>query len=318
MNCGSNMSLRIILLYTCIFAPVTESIDDVEEQNYYETLEIPPTCSASEIKSAYRKLAVQWHPDKNPNNVEEATTKFTKISEAYEVLSSPEQRRVYDKTANHKPEQNGHVFIPKDPFEIFAEVFANSDDPFEQLLGNLFTSVLHDVQHPSLTLMGNTHQRITETMETMESTMPSEGRNDLTVKNRRTDMPLHKIFHNRRRENQGKNIMSVHSFKVDQNGMMTETSTTQSISENGHIMKHIETKSLGEDGKMHTDMMDDIDEGEIVRGNFGGFGGNIIRSGGFDGLLSSLFGGMLDGGIHGTEGQANPSGNSGQPAIFWF
>lgn len=52
--------------------------------------------SKKEITKAYRRAAVKWHPDKNPSNKEAAERRFKEISEAYEVLSDPEKRRVYD------------------------------------------------------------------------------------------------------------------------------------------------------------------------------------------------------------------------------
>jgi DnaJ-class molecular chaperone len=54
---------------------------------YYEILEVPKTASEAEIKKAYRKHALKWHPDKNPDNQKEAERRFKEISEAYEVLS---------------------------------------------------------------------------------------------------------------------------------------------------------------------------------------------------------------------------------------
>jgi len=65
--------------------------------DYYNILEVDKTASESEIKKAYRKLALKWHPDKNPNNKAAAEEKFKNISEAYEVLSDPEKKNVYDK-----------------------------------------------------------------------------------------------------------------------------------------------------------------------------------------------------------------------------
>ncbi|EGI63256.1 DnaJ-like protein subfamily B member 6 [Acromyrmex echinatior] len=55
--------------------------------DYYKVLEVQRTSSSADIKKAYRKLALKWHPDKNPDNLEEANKRFKEISEAYEVLS---------------------------------------------------------------------------------------------------------------------------------------------------------------------------------------------------------------------------------------
>ena len=66
-----------------------------DKRDYYEVLGVAKGASADEIKSAYRKLAMKYHPDRNPDNPE-AKEKFTEISEAYEVLSNPEERQRYD------------------------------------------------------------------------------------------------------------------------------------------------------------------------------------------------------------------------------
>ena len=63
--------------------------------DYYTVLGVEKTATADEIKSAYRKLAMQWHPDKNPGN-DEAENKFKEISEAYDVLKDAEKRKQYD------------------------------------------------------------------------------------------------------------------------------------------------------------------------------------------------------------------------------
>ncbi len=70
-----------------------------EKRDYYEILELKKDRSQvteDDIKKAYKKLAMKWHPDKNPNNKEEAETRFKEISEAYQVLSDSSKRSMYD------------------------------------------------------------------------------------------------------------------------------------------------------------------------------------------------------------------------------
>lgn len=66
------------------------------KRDYYDILGISKTASEKEIKSAYRKQALKWHPDKNPDNKREAEEKFKEINEAYQVLSDNKKRQMYD------------------------------------------------------------------------------------------------------------------------------------------------------------------------------------------------------------------------------
>jgi molecular chaperone DnaJ len=68
----------------------------MNKRDYYEVLSVSRTATDQEIKSAYRRLAVQYHPDKNPNDAS-AEEKFKEAAEAYSVLSDPEQRKRYDR-----------------------------------------------------------------------------------------------------------------------------------------------------------------------------------------------------------------------------
>ena len=72
-----------------------------EKRDYYEVLGVAKNAEAAEIKKAYRKLALQYHPDRNPGD-KEAEEKFKEAAEAYDVLSNEEKRRRYD--------QFGHYF----------------------------------------------------------------------------------------------------------------------------------------------------------------------------------------------------------------
>ena len=66
------------------------------KRDYYEVLGVARGATVEEIKKAYRKLALQWHPDRNPDNKTEAEAKFKEATEAYEVLHDPQQRARYD------------------------------------------------------------------------------------------------------------------------------------------------------------------------------------------------------------------------------
>uniref|UniRef100_A0A2P2KEL5 J domain-containing protein n=1 Tax=Rhizophora mucronata TaxID=61149 RepID=A0A2P2KEL5_RHIMU len=68
----------------------------IAAKSYYDVLQVPRGASDEQIKRAYRKLALKYHPDKNPGN-EEATKRFAEINNAYEVLSDSEKRSIYDR-----------------------------------------------------------------------------------------------------------------------------------------------------------------------------------------------------------------------------
>lgn len=89
------------------------------KRDYYEVLGVSRDASAAELKKAYRKLALQHHPDRNKGNPE-AETKFKEASEAYEVLSNDEKRRVYDQFGHDG--LSGRGFDPgfSDPGDIFS------------------------------------------------------------------------------------------------------------------------------------------------------------------------------------------------------
>mmetsp|Transcript_20710 Transcript_20710/g.37098 ORF Transcript_20710/g.37098 Transcript_20710/m.37098 type:complete len:345 (-) Transcript_20710:1468-2502(-) len=100
-------------------------------KNYYQILGVSKEADDSELKKAYRKLAVKYHPDKNPENKEEAEAKFKEVSEAYEVLSDPENRKVYDKFGEDGLKKGGggpgsSNFQFKRAEDIFASFFGSS------------------------------------------------------------------------------------------------------------------------------------------------------------------------------------------------
>lgn len=92
-----------------------------EKRDYYEVLGIGRSASPDEIKKAYRQAARQWHPD--VSNAPDAEARFKDLNEAYEVLSDPEKRSMYDRYGHTMPGGMGGFGFGRDPFDIFAEVF---------------------------------------------------------------------------------------------------------------------------------------------------------------------------------------------------
>lgn len=129
--------------------------------DFYRVLNVAKTSSETDIKKSYRKLALKWHPDKNPNNKKEAEKRFKEIAEAYEILSDKKKRDVYDRYGLDGLKQHnaggrqhtdfdydsfgsgfgggfgrrgGFHFEFKNPDDIFREFFGTSD-PFSAFFG---------------------------------------------------------------------------------------------------------------------------------------------------------------------------------------
>ncbi len=102
----------------------------MSKRDYYEILGIGRDASADAIKAAYRKLALKYHPDRNPNN-KEAEEKFKEAAEAYEVLSDAQKRKMYDQFGHAGAQGgmgggfHGHDMSMDDIFENFGDIFGS-------------------------------------------------------------------------------------------------------------------------------------------------------------------------------------------------
>jgi molecular chaperone DnaJ len=104
------------------------------KRDYYEVLGVTKSVTPEELKKAYRKLALQFHPDRNTGDPD-AEEKFKEATEAYEVLSDPKKREAYDRFG-HQGVQGGFAggFNP-DTFADFSDIFGDFSDFFEGLFG---------------------------------------------------------------------------------------------------------------------------------------------------------------------------------------
>ncbi|HWK58327.1 MAG TPA: molecular chaperone DnaJ [Parapedobacter sp.] len=107
------------------------------KRDYYDILGISRNADQAEIKSAYRKLAIKYHPDKNPDN-KEAEEKFKEAAEAYEVLSNAEKRQRYDQFGHAGGASGGFGgggMNMEDIFSQFGDIFGGGGSPFESFFG---------------------------------------------------------------------------------------------------------------------------------------------------------------------------------------
>ncbi len=111
------------------------------KRDYYEVLGVDKSVSDDDLKKAYRKLAKKYHPDANPDNKEEAEKKFKEVNEAYEVLSDPQKRKMYDQFGHSGPNGYSSDFSGFSGFDGFSGFSGfGGTGGFDVDLGDIFSS----------------------------------------------------------------------------------------------------------------------------------------------------------------------------------
>lgn len=114
---------------------------------FYEVLEVSRDVSADDLKRTYKKLALKWHPDKNPDNIEEAKEQFQLIQQAYEVLGDPRERQWYDNHREYIINSAGDTPVNElNLFKYFSpscyKGFGDDDNGFYSVYREVFSTIL--------------------------------------------------------------------------------------------------------------------------------------------------------------------------------
>tara|TARA_Y100000389_G_C17463892_1_gene523896 strand:+ start:979 stop:1440 length:462 start_codon:yes stop_codon:yes gene_type:complete len=128
-------------------------------EKYYKILELEPNARKEDIKRAYKKLAMKYHPDKNQDDKESAENKFKEISEAYEILSNPEKYR-------NNININGMTRDSINPHDIFNQLFRGMDIDNFVNMNDEFINVTRMGGHPNVRHTTTFHVQNGRTVQT--------------------------------------------------------------------------------------------------------------------------------------------------------
>ncbi|CAL5041269.1 unnamed protein product [Urochloa decumbens] len=155
--------------------------------DYYKVLGVDRGAGDDDLKKAYRKLAMRWHPDKNATNKKEAEAKFKQISEAYEVLSDPQKRTIYDQLGEEglkgqpPPGAGGPGASPFFPGGAHSTSFhfnpRSADDIFKEFFGFSGVGSMGGMRgEPAFQSLADLYKGVTKKMKISRETIDAHGR----------------------------------------------------------------------------------------------------------------------------------------------
>lgn len=292
--------------------------------DFYGVLGIGRNAQEDEIRKAYRKLAIKWHPDKNPNNQTEATEMFKLVAEAYEVLSDPGKRRQYDMTGSYGDADVGQTpqgpsfsqqrsystrgpsrgFSDQRAFDIFDSIFAEMEDFHQAAFG-------HDPFGGGFGGFGmGMGQRNNRTRDPFGgSPFGSMFNDDFFGSMGGMGRGGENFFGSN--GGGGMNSTSIASFSSSSSSsggrsMSTSTSTSTYIGPDGRRVTKKETTVIHPDGRRESNVEEFVDDSQARLGYSNGRGGGNNNSGG---LISSV--GRYPGGGSSSHSSSHSSSRSG-------
>jgi len=129
-------------------------------QDFYKVLGLARDATDEQIKKAYRQLALKWHPDRNPENKQEAEEKFKQVARAYSVLSDAQQRQMYDAGMHSDAASQFHEGgVTEDPVVIFRRMFGNKS----------LDEIVREMQNAANTEMSKSHAQIAQMQSNVDA-----------------------------------------------------------------------------------------------------------------------------------------------------
>ncbi|CEF69136.1 DnaJ-like-2 [Strongyloides ratti] len=168
-----------------------EVIQMVQDTKYYDLLEVCPDASEVEIKKAYRKMALKYHPDKNPTGAE----KFKQITKAYDVLSDPEKKKKYDLGGYSLFSESNNQTFTREHFDL-NDLFGGFSGPGARVYTTSFEATNIDAfdifdmffnngsgfrVNPNVRTRTNTNPRRTHQHQTTRNDTEEEGTSTTTI-----------------------------------------------------------------------------------------------------------------------------------------
>ncbi|XP_038611914.1 dnaJ homolog subfamily B member 6 isoform X2 [Tachyglossus aculeatus] len=241
--------------------------------DYYEVLGVQRHASAEDIKKAYRKLALKWHPDKNPDNKEAAERRFKQVAEAYEVLSDAKKRDIYDRYGKEGLNGGGGGgnlfnnefecgFTFRNPNDVFREFFGGRDPFSFDFFG--FKELRSEELEPSEALEQPSFEAIYRGLEEIPSEETSEDLDSVSTEEDLSGPGQHAEFEELLSEELDVISSEEESSEVHSRGLEEAPSELEVVSSEEDLIEEVQSEGVPEE--LSEDIEDILSEEEYGAG----------------------------------------------------